>query len=595
MWIVCFWLSLGVLALSVLLACRAARQKQRKLRPLYLLFGGVFLSAVFLLYPIWRTALQQDANGTLKAILVSMHDTIQFFTADSDYGLVRDGIDGLGEPLREAYAILGAVLALLAPLLTFGFVLTFFKGISSRLRMAFHLPADMYVFSEINPRAVALAEGVRAQDARALVVFTNAPKDGDGLDDDLLSRVNKLHAIVYWDDISLIRLRRAVGGYKTCLFTICDREAESITETLQLVEKYKERENTFIYLFSHNVDSELMLNNIDKGKLKVRRVNPTVSLINHILTEEGAALFDNAVPMNEDTKMISALVVGVGGVGTAVLKALAWYCQMDGYVVNINGIDSNEDTLDRLKAQCPELMDRRYNGQYRPGEAFYRIRIHQAVMGSATFRQKVREIGTVTYVFVALGDDSLNVSTAVELRVLFEQMHIHPRIVAVMTDSERRTALENACDRNGTPYDIHYVGDMATVYSPDVIINSAWEQKALELHKRYNNGDPYGFYEFEYNYKSSMASVIHNEARRHCGILGSDKKEADMTPEERDSIETLEHKRWNAYMRSEGFIYSGSKDKQSRNDLGRMHHNLVEFDELEDEDKRKDSRVGAAD
>ena len=45
-------------------------------------------------------------------------------------------------------------------------------------------------------------------------------------------------------------------------------------------------------------------------------------------------------------------------------------------------------------------------------------------------------------------------------------------------------------------------------------------------------------------------------------------------------------------MRSEGYVYSGNPDKSSRNDLGKMHHNLVDFETLSDEDKRKDSRVG---
>ena len=50
--------------------------------------------------------------------------------------------------------------------------------------------------------------------------------------------------------------------------------------------------------------------------------------------------------------------------------------------------------------------------------------------------------------------------------------------------------------------------------------------------------------------------------------------------------------RWNVYMRSEGYVYSGSDEASSRNDLGKMHHNLVVFERLSDEDKRKDSRVG---
>ena len=64
-----------------------------------------------------------------------------------------------------------------------------------------------------------------------------------------------------------------------------------------------------------------------------------------------------------------------------------------------------------------------------------------------------------------------------------------------------------------------------------------------------------------------------------------------MTPEEKNIIEVLEHKRWNAYMRAEGYVFSGSTDKSSRNDLAKMHHDLVDFSSLTEE-KRKDSNVG---
>ena len=101
------------------------------------------------------------------------------------------------------------------------------------------------------------------------------------------------------------------------------------------------------------------------------------------------------------------------------------------------------------------------------------------------------------------------------------------------------------------------------------------------------------FWNFEYNYRSSVASAIHMKARVGCGIAGADKKEEELTLEERNIIEVLEHKRWNTYMRAEGYIYSGSTEKSSRNDLGKMHHDLVDFSSLSEEDKRKDSMVGA--
>jgi hypothetical protein len=48
-------------------------------------------------------------------------------------------------------------------------------------------------------------------------------------------------------------------------------------------------------------------------------------------------------------------------------------------------------------------------------------------------------------------------------------------------------------------------------------------------------------------------------------------------------------------MRSIGYVYSGSKDAKTRNDLGKMHHNLVEYELLCQADKDKDLGVTQVD
>lgn len=47
-------------------------------------------------------------------------------------------------------------------------------------------------------------------------------------------------------------------------------------------------------------------------------------------------------------------------------------------------------------------------------------------------------------------------------------------------------------------------------------------------------------------------------------------------------------------MRSEGYVFSGSTDRSSRNDLAKMHHDLVCYSRLPEAEKRKDSLVAAA-
>ncbi len=592
MWTVFWWLSFGALVVAFLLAIVTACCKLRGVKSIYVLFAGVFVSAFLLIYPIFSETFNGDVGATFKALMIAAQNTIRLFTADNDYTLFQGDATVQPQWIANAYGLLGSLLIILAPLLTFGFVLSFFKGITAWARCTLHLPTDTYVFSNVTAKAVSLAESIRQKDRRALIVFADALKNEDAADDDLLIRLSRIHAVLCSKDISLVRLARSAASKQTAFFAMSEDESENEIEALQLIARYRQRKNTTIFVFSSNVESELMLNNVDKGRLKVRRINPVNAIINHILYQKGGELFDSAVESAHGNKAISALVVGVDKLGTEMLRSLAWYGQMDGYTLTIHGFDRDADVKDRVSALCPELIDERYNGVEREGEAYYRIEFHTADVNSASFREEIRRIGTVTYAFVSLGEDSLNVTTAVNLRILFEQMHIHPKIVAVVSNHEKNAALAGAKDRNGTLYDIDFVGDTHTVYSHEVLLHSALEQEALALHKRYNGGDAYGFYEFEYNYQSSLASVIHYAARCHCGISGADKPAAELTPAQRDVIELIEHKRWNAYMRSQGYIYSGSKEKESRNDLGKMHHNLVEFALLTEEDKRKDSRVG---
>ena len=62
-----------------------------------------------------------------------------------------------------------------------------------------------------------------------------------------------------------------------------------------------------------------------------------------------------------------------------------------------------------------------------------------------------------------------------------------------------------------------------------------------------------------------------------------EKKPSDRTEQEKHVLRLLEHRRWNAYMRSEGYVYS-----EKRNNLAKTHNCLVTFDLLSQKDKEKD-------
>ena len=212
-------------------------------------------------------------------------------------------------------------------------------------------------------------------------------------------------------------------------------------------------------------------------------------------------------------------------------------------------------------------------------------------METASFAAEISAINRATFTFVSLGSDQRNITTASNLRMLFERVGCKSEIYAVLQNSAAKSTLEQATNYRGQAYNIHYIGDLESSYSVAVLIDSELEMKALARHLKW--GAEEDFWKYEYNYRSSMASAIHMHVRDQLNIPGANKAEEDLTEAEIAVLEPLEHCRWNAYMRSEGYVYSGSPDKSSRNDLAKMHHNLVVFETLNEEDKMKDRRVGS--
>lgn len=598
LWNVCFFACIAVILATAVVAVWmlvSHRGRVGKLTVLHLLIAACFIVAVLLCIPPHHAAYGQDDLGGLKNAVMSVLRAIRLFAADEDYDVIYETVGAVPEWMVQPYLALTMVTLIMAPLLTFGFVLSFFKNISAYIRYLLGYFRDMYVFSELNERSLALAEDIRQNHEEARIVFANV-FDGSEDDDELIQTAREMGAICFKKDILSVDFSRHATDSAIYFFAMGHEQARNVEQALKLIDTYNDRENTHLYLFADSTESELLLAGAKKGKMKVRRVNEVRSLITRILYEEGHKIFERAVPAEDGQRHIGAVIVGMGGHGTEMVKALSWYCQMDGYRIHIDAFDREEKTEDRFAALCPELLSPKYNSVYVPGEAEYRINIHSDMdVTTKTFADEIMKLKDTTYVLVSLGSDEDNIRTAANLRMLFERNGAKPMIQTIVYSTEAKKALQCVTNNAGQPYALDLIGDIRSSYSEKVIIDSEVEEDAFSRHKAYAYGDPdkeADFWRYEYCYRSSIATTVHAEARKKCGIPGAGKREEDMTEEERRIMGALEHRRWNAYMRSEGFIYSGSPERSSRNDLGKMHHNLVDYEQLSDADKNKDHRVG---
>jgi hypothetical protein len=198
-------------------------------------------------------------------------------------------------------------------------------------------------------------------------------------------------------------------------------------------------------------------------------------------------------------------------------------------------------------------------------------------------------------VFVATGSDDQNIRTAVNLRIIIDRIGINPKIQAVVKDDLKAemvsfNELKNYHEDN---YDIKFVGNIKSLFTYENILCPQLEEPARKLHIMWTDSIKNkktrqeeiekalkSFEQYEYYRRSSTSSAIHEKWYTKCGMYDSD-------------ISDVEHKRWNVYMRTEGYKFSGSIDKRTRKDRAKLHNLLVPIDQLPPEEVEKDVKTNS--
>ena len=585
MWTICYILSMSVLivtaiySIGVVLGCMDRKHTEHLVK---IAFGLVFVASFIIFMPIHLYNSPDGVYGIFRSVFLSIFTSMQTFGMGCEYSVVNDAISACPDYLADHYQLWVSFLFVVAPICTFSVALSFFKNLVSHIQYrTIYRNRDVYVFSEVNERSVALAKSIKNNSDKRkdsiILVFTDVFESNDEESFELRNSIKQIGAICFKDDILLIDFAKHSTKKSLSFFTIGNNQNENLNQTIKLIEKYKERENTNLYFFSTSMQSEMLFSSIDKGKIKARRINEVRSLVNRVLYDHVEKFFNVECKEDDETKNISALIVGMGQHGTEMVKALTWFCQMDGYTFEINGFDKDPLAEEKFKQAAPALLT-----------SEYRIQIHSDFdVDTDKFGEAVNKLKNTSYVLVSLGDDDRNIKTAVYLRMCFERIGVKPVIQAIV-NTYNKNVLNGIKNFKNQEYEIDFIGDLETSYSEDVIVNSVLEDEALAVHLLYNS-NPEDFWSFEYNYRSSTATAIHNRAKFICNIPGINKSEDERTEEERLNLQKLEHRRWNAYMHSEGYIYG---DK--RNDLAKTHNNITHFDALDKEIQEIDSRVAAA-
>jgi len=666
---ICFFLSVGV----VLLGCVGAfsvRQRMTKayegvrpfaaiLTPLRVVAGTTALALFILLLP---TATDSSTPLSLwTGFCSTLYLTFRVFIGNAEIReqleVFRDATTLLGQ-IQSAYTIL---LYAVAPLLAIGFVLTFLQAFSAHVRYFTHPWREVNVFSELNERSIALATSIRRQNPHSSIVFTEVVLTTNEPSMELIGRARALGALCFKSDILSIPLHRHSKKAQMSFFVMSSDDDNNLHQADAIIKhpKYSSREETDLYLFSDRIQSQVVLK-YRSGKVRVHRISYARLMVYDWLWRTplikdgtdaghkrpaGVDLFHNALPVGDDDRAISVVILGLGRYGTEMLKALSWYCQMDSetgsgsYRLTINAYDDDPRAEARFKVDYPELATCPSPTLTKPRQdAQYEIHVHGGVdTFSPELLMELQKLDAVTFIFVALGDDARNLEVAARVRQWLARegqerlISIRPpQILAVTYDSqllqaplkaiqkkdvedllEEAEKLDTKATKEGiSPQEaarlrynaqasyrvadhlphIELIGDINEVYSYDTINTSlliehnGWISHMMWAGVTNDEWDKHShaFWNNEYYYTSSIPVPIHWRARRMLGLPGADPISREDSHSE--SLSRLEHARWNAFLRSEGFIQGTVKDLT----VAKTHPLLCPFDDLPDAEKNKD-------
>lgn len=588
MWNICILISIMFLLISILSVIYNVKKNDRKKvnNPITILAVGFFASAFVLFLPICSVQYKDYTGRLLLTILASLHNCIRMFLVDIDFGVVTEAGSEMTSGVRNAYVILGAIVITVSPLLTVGVFLSFFKNAMSYQRYILHYRSDVYVFSEINEKTLALAESIRETDKKCLLVFTDVFESEEERSYELRERANLLNALCFKKDIIKIKFQFHSEKSQMYFMLMGEDENENVEQALTLINNYKQFSKARIYLLAKTEEAELILKATDQGKIQmVRRFKEAESLIFRILYDTGNKIFEHT-RLRDGKKLISAIIVGMGEYGMEMAKAMPWFCQMPEYCFEMHIVDRDEKTQSKLEMMCPDLLSSKYNGVAIEGEPNYKITVHSGIdVNTIEFKKLLEKIENPTYVFVALGNDGQNIKTSIDVRSFYADHVFEPRIQAILfKGAEKERLYEVKCNQRATtkPYQIEFVGDLKTTYSKESVLYSEVEKKALKRHWDWG-ATMNEFWTYDYSYRSSIASVIHHKMKILCKIPYAEVEPEKRPNQEREALRKLEHCRWSAYVRSEGYTFG-----KTRNDLAKKHPCLVPYDELSPVEKAKD-------
>ena len=221
-------ISLFIIILSITINIILFENKKEIKSKLLIFFVVGIISIAILIYP-----LLEYSNTYLKALASFMY-SLKCIGMVQDLNILTK-ID-LNTTMGYIYFIYINILFLVVPSLTVGVIITYLEKIKIYLKFKLSKNKKIYVFSEINEKSLIISQKLEEK-KNSIIIFANI-KEKNNTNNKSIKLNEKITNIKFNNSSEII------------FYMISQNEDENLNETLELIDKYKNREKTKIYIIN---------------------------------------------------------------------------------------------------------------------------------------------------------------------------------------------------------------------------------------------------------------------------------------------------------------------------------------------------------
>jgi hypothetical protein len=492
----------------------------------------------------------------------------------------------------------------------------FGRRLVTRTRIALDRATERHIFFGVNDASIALAGDLLARDARRQVicVVDQDEKEDAGLqhrmeeagglilrrepilermaqerDQRFLRRHGRRPEPAYMKKLRLLKRVLQCPSHLYLLGTAEEWNMRMAEAVLKEIEGLPIPHHLSLYVRTQGWE----LHEVFREHLRKPHPNVHIRLIDEavIAARQLAVAYHPVAWIAKDTARAIALqdftimMIGFGQTGNAVLRKLVECGQFVHSRFSAVVIDrALHDKRGRFENRFPGIV------------ANYPITFIQTTAGSARyFREITQRAQELDYIVVSLGDDALNLTTAVDLQqTLVRLAGKRVNILVHVSHSDRYCVVSDPSQ----PVQLNVFGRTDDIFTERIVVRSAQEAAALAIHNYYNarKAEPE---RMAWDDLTTLEKATNVSAAEHLlvklalGGLGPDDLRGIGSMEEferllgSDRMRNLaegEHLRWNAALLAHGWTTWRMEDIPDsaghKDDARKRHACLVEWDEL---------------